>query len=68
MQNETLTVLMDRSSLAIDQDDLMLLECFHPSPYVRQAASELNWNLVMYNRFKRKKEDYDKSQNDLRKN
>jgi hypothetical protein len=51
------TPLMDRSSLHISQDDLMLLETFHPSPYVRQAASELNWNIVMYNRFKVKKKD-----------
>ena len=53
-QEET-PILMDRSSLEIDQADLLLLQHFHPSPYVRQAASELNWNLFLYNRFKANK-------------
>ena len=56
MQEET-QVLMDRSSLEISEDDIMLLWTFHPSPYVRQAASELHWNIVMYNRFKVRKKD-----------
>ena len=64
MQEET-PVLMDRSSLEINQDDLMLLWTFHPSPYVRQAASELNWNIVLYNRFKIRKKDNAKTKNHL---
>ena len=55
-QEET-PVLMDRSSLHIDEADIILLQAFHPSPYVRQAASELHWTILMYNRFKVRKND-----------
>lgn len=61
-------VLMDRSSLEISQDDIMLLWTFHPSPYVRQAASELHWNIVMYNRFKVRKKDAAKTKDHPGKN
>ena len=55
MQNTTPSSTEDQHAIEIDQADLLILESFHPSPYVRQAATDLNWNLTMYNRHKANK-------------
>ena len=67
MEEET-PVLMDRSSLHIDEADIILLQAFHPSPYVQQAASELHWTILMYNRFKVRKNESAKTKTNPVKN